>query len=193
MRAQVLLVSMALLLNCYGNPAPPEPVPSTPHFVLGTSSRRVTVELPQAAFVTVFAFSELGANTLLAPVTPIGRLSFGPLPPGRSDVSLTRAIPYAVQQTSAFVGGNPVSPEPASRTAVWSLDDWPVLVVVASAKPLDPVAIRRAVPVVDPQARYDRPAADRRAGRLATAARFLILLQEGQPLLARAVIEHRVH
>ncbi len=182
MRVYLLGVGAGLLVNCYGNPPPPEAVPLTPHFVVGSSARRLIVDLPEPAFVTVVAFSELGHYTLLAPVTPIGRLSFGPQPAGRSEVRLLQAVRYAVGPGSAY--------EPQTHMPVWSLADWPILVVVASEEPLNLAVIRKAYPVTDPRAQYARSTADRRAVRLATSIRFLTLLEQAQPLLARALIEH---
>jgi hypothetical protein len=138
----------------------------------------------------VFVINETAHITLVASGVPVGRLSFGPQPAGRSDVRVAQATFLAVHSTAPLLS---TAAMPGPGAGVWSFDDWPVGIVVASEVPLEPAVIRSAFPPLDPRAQYVRSAAERRAGRLATASRFLTLLQEGQPLLARGLIEHRVH
>ena len=175
MRAGLSVSVIALLCGCRPPTPPALGAPAAPTMIVAVEGRALTVSLPAAAYLTVFGVDELGRITLVSPVSPSGRMSFGPLAGGRQRLRLAQAILWIPREAATLAPlGSPrtvfsdeaqecrtltsedgrisqpiCSPagSPAGPAAIsaWSLADWALLVVAASPDPLSAGQVRHAV------------------------------------------------
>ena len=206
MKNGVVLGWAVVLCGCSSHRAVESPAPrgigSSPRIIVGIANRRLTLDLPEPGYVTVFGI-EAGL-TLMSPVGPAA-VSFGPFASGRRQLNLGQAVRVSLPAFSAQ-GAAPgiasscpaIGPLPNNLLAgcqptaegqnVWVLQDWPLILAVATREPLDRAVLANSTPRFDYLATL-RSAEVRQQTRRTFASGLLTLLGRQREVLAWDFIE----